>query len=67
MTCWILDTDCLTLFQNGEPRICDRVSSMSFDQIATTIVTAEEQIRGRLNQVRRAQTTRNVSRAYSLL
>jgi tRNA(fMet)-specific endonuclease VapC len=61
---WILDTDCLSLFHNGNVIIRNRILRTPPQQIATTIVTAEEQIRGRLNLVRRAENGRNLSNAY---
>lgn len=64
MNLWILDTDCLSLFHNGNLAIRNRVLRTPPQQIATTIITAEEQIRGRLNLVRRAETGRNLSNAY---
>jgi tRNA(fMet)-specific endonuclease VapC len=64
---WILDTDCLSLFQNGQTQLVDRVDRLSFEQISTTVITAEEQIRGRLNFVRRAENQRKLSNAYAFL
>jgi tRNA(fMet)-specific endonuclease VapC len=61
---WIFDTDCLTLFHHGNLNIRNRVLRTPPEQISTTIVTAEEQIRGRLNIVRRAENGRNLSEAY---
>jgi tRNA(fMet)-specific endonuclease VapC len=57
----------LSLFQNGHPKVFDRVDQLPFEQIATTVITAEEQIRGRLNIVRRAENQRKLSSAYALL
>jgi tRNA(fMet)-specific endonuclease VapC len=64
---WILDTDCLSLFQTGQAKLVDRLDYIPFEQISTTVVTAEEQIRGRLNFVRRAENQRKLSSAYALL
>jgi tRNA(fMet)-specific endonuclease VapC len=64
---WILDTDCLSLFQNGQAQLVARVDRLSFEQISTTVITAEEQIRGRLNFVRRAENQRKLSNAYAFL
>jgi tRNA(fMet)-specific endonuclease VapC len=60
---WILDTDCLSLFQNGQIQLVDQVDRLPFEQISTTVITAEEQIRGRLNFVRRAENQRKLSNA----
>jgi tRNA(fMet)-specific endonuclease VapC len=64
---WILDTDCLSLFQNGQAQLVARVDRLPFEQISTTVITAEEQIRGRLNFVRRAENQRKLSNAYAFL
>jgi tRNA(fMet)-specific endonuclease VapC len=64
---WILDTDCLTLFQTGDRYVKAHVLGMPSAQLATTIVSTEEQLRGRLSVVRRAETQRKLSGAYSAL
>jgi tRNA(fMet)-specific endonuclease VapC len=64
---WILDTDCLSLFQNGQVQLVDHLDRLPFEQISTTVITAEEQIRGRLQIVRRAENQRKLSSAYALL
>jgi tRNA(fMet)-specific endonuclease VapC len=64
---WILDTDCLSLFQQGHVPLIERLDQLPFEQISTTVVTAEEQLRGRLKIVRRAETQRQLSSAYSAL
>jgi tRNA(fMet)-specific endonuclease VapC len=64
---WILDTDCLTLFQTGDRYVKARVLGMPPAQLATTIITTEEQLRGRLSVVRRAETQRKLSGAYGSL
>jgi tRNA(fMet)-specific endonuclease VapC len=67
VTLWIFDTDCLSLFQSDNPQILDRVRRTSPTQLATTIVTVEEQMRGRLNLVRRAENTRKLGICYGYL
>lgn len=49
MDLWILDTDCLSLLQRGNPTLIKRTSAVNAKQIAVTIVTAESQLRGRLD------------------
>ncbi|WP_371261613.1 type II toxin-antitoxin system VapC family toxin [Rivularia sp. PCC 7116] len=36
---WILDTDCLSLFQRGHPIVTQRVNAVDSEEIFTTIVT----------------------------
>lgn len=61
---WILDTDCLSLFQRGHPIVRQRVNAVNAQNIATTIVTAEEQLRGRLNVINRASSPEALISAY---
>jgi tRNA(fMet)-specific endonuclease VapC len=67
MSLWILDTDCFSLFQRGHPLIRQRVSGVNPEQIATTIITAEEQLRGRLNIIRKADSADTLILAYTRL
>jgi tRNA(fMet)-specific endonuclease VapC len=48
MTLYILDTDHLTLLKRNHPSVLYKVNSISADNIFVTIVTIEEQLRGRL-------------------
>jgi tRNA(fMet)-specific endonuclease VapC len=52
---WILDTDHLSLLQRGHPIVKKRLSTIRAEQIAITIISAEEQLRGRLNVIRQAK------------
>jgi len=53
---WILDTDHVSLFQHNHPAIHQRINAIGSQSIAVTIVTFEEQIYGRLNRIRRANS-----------
>jgi tRNA(fMet)-specific endonuclease VapC len=64
MTLWILDTDHVSLFQNGHPLVIKKIQSIDPDYIAVTIVTVEEQMYGRLNRIRRAKLTDELRLAY---
>jgi tRNA(fMet)-specific endonuclease VapC len=64
---WIFDTDCLTLFQHGQRQLVERVARLPREQVTTTIVTLEEQVRGRFNLVRRAETVEQLVNAYQRL
>jgi tRNA(fMet)-specific endonuclease VapC len=48
VTLWILDTDHLSLLERGNVLIQRRLQQMAVDSVAITIVTAEEQVKGRL-------------------
>ena len=60
MSLWILDTDHFSLFQRGHPVIVQRVSNTNPEQLAITIISIEEQIRGRLNIIRRSSSRETV-------
>jgi tRNA(fMet)-specific endonuclease VapC len=53
MSLYILDTDHVTLHQRNHPLIIARLQRVASAELATTIVTVEEQMRGRLGQLRR--------------
>ena len=57
MSFWILDTDHLSLLQRGNQPLLDRLSSHKHDRIAISIVTAEEQLRGRLSTISKASNS----------
>ncbi|WP_413199120.1 type II toxin-antitoxin system VapC family toxin [Nostoc piscinale] len=67
MSLWILDTDSVSLFQNGHPLVSQRVIQIAPDNIAVTIITFEEQIRGRFNVIRQTNSLDKLVIAYSKL
>ncbi len=66
MSLWILDTDCVSLFQRGNLEIARRLNIIDANEVAITIVTVEEQLRGRFQVIRRAPPNDLVS-AYEKL
>ncbi len=48
MSLYILDTDHLSLLQRGHSGLKYRLEQTNPDEIAITIITVEEQMRGRL-------------------
>jgi len=60
---FILDTDHISLFQRNHPAVVARVSETPPDKLATTVITFEEQIRGRLDRVRKAKSDEEIVRA----
>lgn len=46
MTLWILDTNHVTLPEHRHPNILKRIEDIEEEDLAITIITAEEQIRG---------------------
>jgi len=61
---YILDTDHITLAQQKHPRITQNIAMMPKTMIATTIITVQEQLSGRLNAINRANSKETLVRAY---
>ncbi|MDZ7959107.1 MAG: hypothetical protein RMY34_14715 [Aulosira sp. DedQUE10] len=66
MSLWILNTDSVSLFQRGNLEISRHLDSIDASEIAITIITVEEQIRGRFQVIRRA-TANDLVSAYEKL
>jgi tRNA(fMet)-specific endonuclease VapC len=64
---FILDTDHVSLFQRAHPLVIQRIAAVDPRRLAVTIVTAEEQLRGWLSTIRRADSSAALVRAYSRL
>lgn len=70
MTCYVLDTDHLSLYERAHPQVCARilqVRQQSLDLLTTTVVSMEEQYAGRLAQIRKAATPQALVNAYGKL
>ncbi len=67
MKLWILDTDTLSLFQRAHPLVSQSVNAIPKEQLAVTIITFEEQLRGRFNVIRQADSADKLVIAYSRL
>ncbi|NJO51150.1 MAG: type II toxin-antitoxin system VapC family toxin [Leptolyngbyaceae cyanobacterium RM2_2_4] len=64
---YILDTDHLSLIQRNRQdgkRILSRLATVKADEVAVTIITYEEQVRGRLNLLAKAKTSEEQILAY---
>jgi tRNA(fMet)-specific endonuclease VapC len=64
MTLLIFDTDHISLWQRQHPTIITRIDAIGIDKIATTVITVEEQFRGRLDMIRRANSESSRISAY---
>ena len=60
----ILDTDQLSLFQRGHEVVVPRVLSYPTGSVVITVVSVEEQVRGRLAYISRAKKTPELLKAY---
>lgn len=67
MSLFVLDTDILVLFQEGHATVRENVLSRPIDELATTVITVEEQLSGWYTLVRRAKDSRQMARAYQRL
>ncbi|WP_404789791.1 type II toxin-antitoxin system VapC family toxin [Altericista sp. CCNU0014] len=67
MTLWILDTDHISLLQRGHPVVEQRIRRINLNDIALTIVSVEEQLYGRLNNIRRAKFPEALKTSYKAL
>lgn len=77
MTLYVLDSDHLTLLDRRHPSVTERVFAADdnpSDELFTTVVSLEEQMRGRLAQVRKFATNprslvlayKNLARTFAL-
>ena len=67
MSVWILDTDCVSLFQRQQPQIVQCINAKAPATLAVTAITIEEQLRGRLANIRRASEAVRLIAAYQRL
>ena len=64
MSLYVLDTDHLSLYRYGHDEVTARIETTPAGQLAITIITIEEQLRGWYTQVRRARDAESLARAY---
>lgn len=67
MSLWILDTDHVSLFQQRHSVVTQRINAVNPEEIAITIITIEEQLRGRFNVIRKASSSDTLLLAYAKL
>jgi tRNA(fMet)-specific endonuclease VapC len=67
MKLYILDTDHVTLLQRDHSGVIARVGEKPPEQLAVTIITAEEQLRGRLAQLKGAKSSQARIKAFTEL
>jgi tRNA(fMet)-specific endonuclease VapC len=61
---FVLDTDTVSLLQDGHPTVSAHVSRYGPDEVATTIITVEEQLSAWYALLRRARTARQLVPVY---
>ncbi|MBI4602488.1 MAG: type II toxin-antitoxin system VapC family toxin [Planctomycetes bacterium] len=64
MSLYVVDTDHLSLLRRGHPAVVARVQSVPPRDLAITVITIEEQLRGWFTQVRKARDALELFGAY---
>lgn len=64
MTLYVLDTDHISLYQKSHPQIVSRVQATGVEELAVTIISAEEQLRGWFDAIRQATSGESLQWAY---
>jgi tRNA(fMet)-specific endonuclease VapC len=64
MTRFVLDTDIVSLLQHGHETVAMHVGNCSPDDVATTIITVEEQLSAWYTLLRRAKAARELVPVY---
>jgi len=60
----VLDTDTLSLLKRGHKQVIERLDAVPLVLRTTTVVTAEEHLRGRMAQISRAKNMKQLISAY---
>src|ERR1051325_1777906 len=61
MSLFVLDTDMLTLFQKVHTTIADNVAAHPIDELATTVISVEEQLSGWYTFIRKAKQINDIA------
>ena len=67
MSLYVFDTDSLQLFQEQNPIVVSHVRTVAPGDLATSVVTVEEQLSGWYTQLRQAKQTERLAWAYRRL
>lgn len=67
MSLFVFDTDVLSLYQQGNPAVLAEIAAHQVTELATTVISVEEQISGWYRLLRRAKNSPQVAFAYSRL
>jgi tRNA(fMet)-specific endonuclease VapC len=64
MSGYVLDTDVLTLYQEGHEAVCRNCASHPLSELALTVISIEEQLTGWYTLLRRPQSREQLARIY---
>jgi tRNA(fMet)-specific endonuclease VapC len=67
MSLYVLDTDMLTLLEEGHPAVCRSFHKRSPSKVAITVLTVEEQLSGWYTVLRKAKSPDKLAWAYRRL
>jgi tRNA(fMet)-specific endonuclease VapC len=67
MSLYVLDTDMLTLVEEGHAEVSRRFLQLQPEEVAITVLTVEEQLGGWYAELRRARRPERLARAYRRL
>jgi tRNA(fMet)-specific endonuclease VapC len=67
MNWYIFDTDHVSLFQRKHPVVIQHLNEIHSERLAITIITVEEQIKGRFKLIKQANSSAKLIRAYAAL
>jgi tRNA(fMet)-specific endonuclease VapC len=67
MNLYVLDTDTLTLFQQGHPKVREHAGAVPAAEIAVSVLSVEEQLSGWYTELRQAKRPDRLAWAYRRL
>src|SRR5436190_11207195 len=67
MTPYILDTDTLSLLEQGHPRVSQQCQARPTSDLAITVISVEEQLSGWYTAIRKARRPDDLALAYESL
>jgi tRNA(fMet)-specific endonuclease VapC len=67
MSLYVLDTDIISLLQDGDPAVSNRVAQCPPSQLAISVISVEEQLSGWYRRLRQAKQPEQLARAYERL
>jgi tRNA(fMet)-specific endonuclease VapC len=67
MSLHVLDTDIVTLYQHGHPRVVQQILAHPVRQLAIAVISVEEELTGWYTKLRQARKRDQLARAYQRL
>src|SRR5260370_31574920 len=64
MSPYLLETDTVSLYQHGHPRVCAAVADHQSSAVVISVMTVEEQLSGWYSQLRRAKKAPMLAAIY---